>query len=387
LEVLVALRFGQTFLALCAISSLLGPIAAYAGECKVKEPTLEAIADAIKIGVVLDVQMGIVAEDYFKKTGKQLKVALIARAGQNMKDILTLRDTDAQGRFITAREQAMGAEYEVPMDDSGNRPVEKVKEYIRKTYGDKSRQSIYSHIGMIFWNHPEGKTPEGKRQWFFRHMLRPCVTGDEVKTGINPNLPQLFDEGILRFFADDPYELRAQILVPSEEIQENLEKLALPKKTIIDGEAYWDNRLPQVFKGEFYNAAAAWTNKVEANSNQYILELVAAATQPYGRVRTRAEAQDVLAKTGYRPMRAMLSGTQAMAAIPGASKIAPYVRLHYEEQPAYATYAIADLITTLSVEEYMKRNGWIELDRSIFVADKTAAMKKEEKSNTFNRQR
>jgi hypothetical protein len=360
---------------------VLGPASAFAGECKVKEPTLEAIADAIKIGVVLDVQMGIVAEDYFKRTGKQLKVALIARAGQNMKDIFTLRDTDAQGRYMTAQQQATGAEYEVPMDDSGNRNTEKVKQYIRKMYGDKSRQAVYSHIGMIFWNHPEGINPEtGKRQWYFRHMLRPCVTGEEVKTGINPNTPQLFDEGILRFFADDPYELRAQILVPNDDIQENLEKIALPQTVVIDGKEYEDNRLPQTFKGEFYNAAAAWTNKVEANSNQYILELVAAATQPLGRVRTRAEAQDVLAKTGFRPMRAMLSGTQAMAAIPLASKIAPYVRLHYEEQPVYANYAIADLITTNAVEDYMKRNNWIEFDRSIYISDKTAAMKKEEKA-------
>ncbi|CAN5534112.1 hypothetical protein BH10BDE1_BH10BDE1_18010 [soil metagenome] len=374
----MTLRFGQSLLALCTILSALGPVSAFAGECKVKEPTLEAIADAIKIGVVLDVQMAIVAADYYKKTGKQLKVALIARAGQNMKDILTLRDTDAQGRYQTAQQMTINAEYEVPMNEAGGRDVEKVKQYIRKTYGDKRHQSVYSHIGMVFWNHPDGVTPDGKRQWYFRHMLRPCVTGDEVKTGINPNLPQLFDEGILRFFADDPYELRAQILVPTDDIQENLEKLALPKTVVIDGKEYEDNRLPQIFKGEFYNAAAAWNNKVEANSNQYILELVAAASQPYGRVTTRAEAQDVLAKTGFRPMRAMLSGTQAMASLPFAGKLAPYVRVHYEEQPAYANYAIADLITTNAVEDYMKRNNWIMFDRSIYVSDKTVAQKKEQ---------
>ncbi len=376
-------RFGQRLLALSALLALLSPVAANAGECKVKEPTDEAIADAIKIGIVLNVQMSLLAEDYFKKTGKQLKVALIARAGQNMKSITTLRDTDMNGQYLTAQEMVASAEFQVPLSNAGVRPVEKVKQQIRKAYGGKDRQSVYSHLGLIFWNHHDGLDDDGKRQWYFRHMLRPCITDDEMKAKVPANLPKLFDEGIWRFFADDPYELRAQILVPSEEIQENLEKLALPKRITIDGEDYYDNRLADIFKGEFYNAAAAWNNKFEANSNQFVLELVAAASQPFGRVRTRAEAQDILAKTGYRPMRAMLSGTQAMVAIPGATKIAPYVRVHHDEQPAYMTYAIADLITTISVEEYMKRNNWILFDRSIHIADKTAAMKKEEAARSF----
>ena len=37
--------------------SLAAPQMAVAGECKVKEPTSEAIADALKIGTVFDVQM------------------------------------------------------------------------------------------------------------------------------------------------------------------------------------------------------------------------------------------------------------------------------------------------------------------------------------------
>lgn len=289
-----------------------------------------------------------------------------------MKDIATLKDTDAQGRLLSLQQIVQTGEYETATNDSGTRNPEDVKNTIRKLYGDKSRQSIYSHMGMIFLNHPQGKDEAGgQSQWWFRHMLRPCATQDDIQSGVNPNMPELYDEGVLRFFADDPYELRAQILVPPAEIQDNLEKLALPKSVKINGEEYWDNRLPQIFKGEFYNAAAGWKNQTEANSNQYILELLAAASQPFGRVRTRAEAQDVLVKTGYRPMRAILSGMQSMAGAPFASKFAPYVRLHDDEQPAYRNYSIAELITTLSVEEYMQRNGWVVLNKQIHVTEKS----------------
>lgn len=357
--------------------SLAAPQMAVAGECKVKEPTSEAIADALKIGTVFDVQMTLLAQEYKAKTGKDLRVVLVSRAGQDMKDILTLRDTDRQGRLLSVRHIVAHGESEVMPGESGNREIEQVKREIRKAFGDKTRQSVYSHMGMLFRYHPDGKDEEeGVQHWYFRHMLRPCISDEQVKKGIDPNKPELYDEDIFRFFTDDPHELRAQILVPSHDIQENLEKLVLPKYRRENGKLVADNSIPKSFNGKFYNAAAHWQNKTEANSNQWVMELIAAATQPYGRVRNRAEAQDVLAKTGYRPMRALLSGTQAMANLPFASKFAPYVRLHHDEQPAYGQYAIADLITTLSIEEWMKRNNWVELEKMVYVADKTKPLKK-----------
>lgn len=347
---------------------------AWSGECKVKEPTQAVVADALKIGVVLDVQMQRLAKEYLAKTGEPLKVALVARAGQNMKDISTLREVDRNGRPLTVQQMISMAESQVPFNEQGTRETHLVKNEIRKSFSDRNRKSVYSHFGLIFWNHPNGAADAKagtSKQWWFRHMLRPCATPEEIKAGLIPNVPKLYDEGVSRFFTDDPYELRAQILVPPPEIQDNLEKLALPKTTVIDGVEYWDNRLPELFAGEFYNAAAAWNNTVEANSNQFVLELLAAASQPFGRVRTRAEAQDVLNKTGYRPMRAMLSGAQALAGLPFASKLAPFVRLHPNEQPGYMNYAVADLVTTLSVEEYMQRNNWTVLNREIYIADKT----------------
>lgn len=363
---------------LTAAVSLMAPQMAAAGECKVKEPTSEAIADALKIGTVFDVQMSLLAQEYKEKTGKELKVVLVSRAGQDMKDILTLRDTDRRGRLLSAREIVALAESEVmPNMETGGRDVEQVKREIRKTFGDKSRQSVYSHMGILFRNHPDGKDEEeGLQHWYFRHMLRPCISDEQVKKGIDPNKPELYDEDIFRFFTDDPHELRAQILVPSHDIQENLEKLVLPKYRRENGKLVADNSIPKTFNGKFYNAAAHWQNKTEANSNQWVMELIAAATQPYGRVRSRAEAQDVLAKTSYRPMRALLSGSQAMANLPFASKFAPYVRLHHNEQPAYGQYAIADLITTLSIEEWMKRNNWVEIEKMVYVADKTKPLEK-----------
>jgi len=288
-----------------------------------------------------------------------------------MKGILTLRETDHRGRLLSLREIVAASESQVIPGESG-RDVEKVKQEIGKTFGDKSRRSVYSHYGLIFWNHPEGFDPgAGQRIWYFRHMLRPCITDAEIKKGIDPNKPELYDEDIFRFFTDDPHELRAQILVPTIEIQENLEKLVLPRMRMVNGVETPDNAIPKSFNGKFYNAAAHWRNTTEANSNQWVSELIAAATQPFGRVRSRAEAQEILEKTEYRPMRALLSGQQAMAALPFASKIAPYVRLNHDEQPYYGQYAIADLITTLSIEEWMRRNNWIAMEQMVHVDGKT----------------
>ncbi len=359
-----------------ALVAFASPQFALAGECKVKEPTAEAITDALKIGTVFDVQMSMLAEEYKEKTGKELKVVLVSRAGQNMKDVLTLRDVDRRGRVLSLNDIVSHGENQVyPNAETGGREIEQVKSEIRKAFGDRSRQSIYSHMGILLRNHPAGKDEEeGVQRWYFRHMLRPCVTADKAQQGFDPNKPELFDEDIFRFFTDDPHELRAQILVPSYEIQENLEKLVLPKFRKENGKIIADNSIPKSFNAKFYNAAAHWRNKTEANSNQWVMELVAAATQPFGRVRNRAEAQEILEKTGYRPMRALLSGAQALAALPLASSFAPYVRLHQDEQPAYSQYAIADVITTLSIEEWLKRNNWIELEKMVYVADKTKPM-------------
>jgi hypothetical protein len=362
-----------------------GSAAAFAGECKIKEPTQAVIADALKIGTVLDVQMTKLAAEHLKKTGKELKVALVARAGQDMKGILTLRETDHRGRLLSLREIVAASESQVIPGESG-RDVEKVKQEIGKTFGDKSRRSVYSHYGLIFWNHPEGFDPgAGQRIWYFRHMLRPCITDAEIKKGIDPNKPELYDEDIFRFFTDDPHELRAQILVPTIEIQENLEKLVLPRMRMVNGVETPDNAIPKSFNGKFYNAAAHWRNTTEANSNQWVSELIAAATQPFGRVRSRAKAQEILEKTEYRPMRALLSGQQAMAALPFASKIAPYVRLNHDEQPYYGQYAIADLITTLSIEEWMRRNNWIAMEQMVHVDGKTKLPEKKNQQRDHDR--
>lgn len=348
-----------------------------AGECKVKEPAPETIADAIKMATLFHVQIPILEKEYREKTGKELKVILVARAGQDMKDLLTLRDTDQRGQLIPLSEMIRYGDSEsmnYAGEGSAGPDYNKAKMAIKKAYGDKARQSIYSHIGMMFKNHPEGYDAEdGTQNWMFRHMLRPCITADQVKKGVDPNKPELYDEDIFRFFTDDPWELRAQILVPSPEIQDNLEKLVLPKYVMKNGKKVADNSIPKSFNGKFYNAAASWKNTTEANSNQWVIELVAAATQPYGRVRTRAEAQSVLAKLGYRPMRALMSGVQAMAGLPFASKFAPYVRLHTDEQPYYMNYSIGELITTLSLEEWLKRNHWVELEKMLYIADKTPA--------------
>lgn len=58
----------SSFLGLVAATTLMLSFSvAHAGECKVKEPTQAAIADAIKVGVVLELQMEELSKEYLKK--------------------------------------------------------------------------------------------------------------------------------------------------------------------------------------------------------------------------------------------------------------------------------------------------------------------------------
>ncbi|MDX9731724.1 MAG: DUF2145 domain-containing protein [Bdellovibrionales bacterium] len=339
---------------------------AHAGECKIKDPEEAMLLDAVRMTVIFDLQMSKIADEYKKETGKDLKVAFVARAGQDLRNLKVLHDTDSSGRYMTqARMVETARQSTMPIGDGMMIDDASVKRTIESMYWDKQKKVVYSHVGIALWNHPHGRDSEDSsiRNWWFRHLLRPCADPN-AKEERDYNVPLLWDEGPGRFFADDPFELRAQILIPTPELQDQLEKMTLTNKTAL------------AFNGKFYNAVAHWQNDHETNSNQWVLELLAAASQAPGRVTNRAEAQDILEKTGYRPTRVLFYGKQTLLGLPFASKFVPYVRLHSKEQP-YAAGGInmGEVITALSLEEYLKKNGWLHNKTDILIQEKTKLSK------------
>ena len=143
---------------------------------------------------------------------------------------------------------------------------------IGRVGSDLSKHKLrYSHMGMVWRDHPKGR-------WTVVHMLNQCGTASSA----------LYDEGLGNFFNDDPFAYEAIIAIPGEENQERLIKAlgtALPAS---------------LFEPQYNMVAYPWSTKYQ-NSNQWLVEVLAAAWAPAGTVFNRQQAQAWLKQAGYQP--------------------------------------------------------------------------------------
>ncbi len=127
---------------------------------------------------------------------------------------------------------------------------------------DLSRHGLrFSHAGLAVREHPGAP-------WRVVHLLNHCGRA----TGA------LYREGLINFFLDDPFEYAALVLVPGEALQRRLADV------VADGTAV-------ALLEPRYDMLAHPESLSAQNSNQWLLELIAAAEAPPGSVRTRAAAQ------------------------------------------------------------------------------------------------
>lgn len=349
----------------------------FAGECKVSRPSDDVLSDAGNMTNLNERALGEIAFEYEKATGQSLEIVIVARAGQDLGDQVVLRDV--MGKSPLTLENIYKSAYNDPdvraAGEGGNGAPDYnlVKNVIASKFKDPERALQFSHVGFMIRNHPKAPPlkPGEIRMWRARHMLRPC----ENKNPINDferlqqkdlNVPYLWDEGQFNFFADNPYELKIRYIVPTPELQARLM------------ETVFDQELIYTLNSRFYNAAANYKNVKESNSNQWVLEVLAAATRPKSQVQTRADAQDVLVKMNYTPTKVLFRGKQAYINIPGARAVAPYVTYHSKEQPFYFRASIGEVITALSVEEFMDKNGLM------YSAYETPALEKTENIRARN---
>jgi hypothetical protein len=137
---------------------------------------------------------------------------------------------------------------------------------------DLSKHKLrYSHMGAVWRDHPKGR-------WTVVHMLNHCGTASGA----------LYDEGLGNFFNDDPFAYETIIAFPGAENQERLIKLL-------------GTSLPDSLYHPGYNMVAyPWSTKYQ-NSNQWLVEVLAAAWAPEGSVFNRTQAQAWLKQAGYQP--------------------------------------------------------------------------------------
>lgn len=138
---------------------------------------------------------------------------------------------------------------------------------------DLSRYRLrYSHMGVAVREHPAGR-------WTVVHALNDCNTAAS----------SLYNEGMGNFFLTDLYRHEAQVVIPGPAMQARLAGL-------------FGTRTPLRLHEPHYNMLAYVYSTQYQNSNQWVLESLAAATAPAGQVETRAEAQAWLRSIRYQPL-------------------------------------------------------------------------------------
>ena len=191
---------------------------------------------------------------------------------------------------------------------------------IGRVGADLSAQKLrYSHMGFARRDNPQG-------QWIVTHMLNHCGRPDSG----------LFDEGLGNFFLDDPFAYETVIVVPSPALQE---KLAGEMRS----------RLPEVLHVSSYSMIASPFSTRYQNSNQWVLELVAAAMANAG-IASRSDAQRWLRESGYTPAEVRISPMQRV----GAALFRTNVRFddHNEREHASGRYRI---VSVESVIDFVAR--------------------------------
>ena len=148
---------------------------------------------------------------------------------------------------------------------------------------DSSRYGLrFSHAALVLRD-------SRAAPWRVVHLLNHCGQDNA----------SLYQQGLINFFLDDPFEYAALLLVPGERLQNRLVQEVL-RGTV---SALFESRYDMLSHPKSLQAQ---------NSNQWLLELVAAAQA--GRSHTRATAQRWLYEHGFRADIVNISAVQRLAA-------------------------------------------------------------------------
>lgn len=150
---------------------------------------------------------------------------------------------------------------------------------------DLSRYQVrYSHMGVAVRDHPRGR-------WTVVHALNDCGAASSG----------LYYEGMGNFFLTDLYRFEAQLVIPGSALQARLAAL-------------FATRTPLRMHEPRYNMLAYVYSTHYQNSNQWVLETIAAASAPPGDVATREEAQAWLKGLRYQPPTIEIPATVRLGA-------------------------------------------------------------------------
>lgn len=174
----------------------------------------------------------------------------------------------------------------------------------------------YSHMGLVWRDHPKGK-------WTVVHELNQCGT----------DTSEIYDEGLGNFFLDDLWRMEAVILVPSPEMQQRLATVLATQKHV-------------PFHQSRYSMVAYPFSTRYQNSNQWMLEVLAAASARDVTIDSREQAQNWLKMAGYQPTELKLDALTRLGARMTRANVA------FDDHPNELRYS--DRIRTVTVDSVLR---------------------------------
>ena len=189
----------------------------------------------------------------------------------------------------------------------------------------------FSHVGFAVRDYPQGR-------WTVIHLLNRCGT----------DTSSLYNEGLINFFLDDPFVYEAVIAVPVPAVQQAVGK-ALRSRLV------WRLHQPH------YNTIARPQSAEFQNSNQWLLELTAAALAN-GTITARSQVWESPLMQSYQPDVVQIDRLSRIGG--GLFK----ANLTFTDHPladrlkgAYPTVTVRSVIRFLYQTQQLDRLQWIGL--------------------------
>ncbi|MFZ6648578.1 DUF2145 domain-containing protein [Undibacterium sp. TJN25] len=201
------------------------------------------------------------------------------------------------------------------LDDSGAQLA-----FIGRVGQDLSKYHLrYSHMGIAWRDSPKGR-------WIIVHELNQCGTAESA----------LYNEGLGNFFLDDMFAYEALLIVPEPEVQQKMIALL-------------GSDAPKRLHAQRYNMLSYPFSDSYQNSNQWVLEMLAAATAKDAHIATRSQAQAWLKMTGYHATTLDIPAMTRLGARMFRANVA------FDDQPFDRRMAgMIDTVTVDSVMQFME---------------------------------
>jgi len=178
----------------------------------------------------------------------------------------------------------------------------------------------YSHVGVAWRDHPNGR-------WMTFHLLNACGTPRS----------ELLEQPLENFYKVKLFDYDALIAIPSLDVQARLVR------------AFFSPIGRQLHQ-PLYNLIAHPFSTRFQNSNQWLLEVTAAALAPAASIMNREQAQAWLKANGYEPSRVRIGTTRRW----GSALFTSHVHFsdHTDEEARSQLYAV---VTSDSIIRFFAR--------------------------------